>query len=100
MRFDDRVTGTLATYATKAKKIHIEVDPAGGEQECESWMWRWLAICAKCLNCCCRALGSRGQGGRDGSAWLKTIEASKGGFAVHDIKNLPDSGHLRGACDA
>ena len=28
MRFDDRVTGTLATYATKAKKIHIEVDPA------------------------------------------------------------------------
>ena len=28
MRFDDRVTGTLATYATKAKKIHIEVDPS------------------------------------------------------------------------
>ena len=28
MRFDDRVTGTPATYATKAKKIHIEVDPA------------------------------------------------------------------------
>ena len=28
MRFDDRVTGTLATYAPKAKKIHIEVDPA------------------------------------------------------------------------
>ena len=28
MRFDDRVTGSLATYATKAKKIHIDVDPA------------------------------------------------------------------------
>ena len=28
MRFDDRVTGTLATYAPSAKKIHIEVDPA------------------------------------------------------------------------
>jgi acetolactate synthase-1/2/3 large subunit len=28
MRFDDRVTGTLATYAPNAKKIHIEVDPA------------------------------------------------------------------------
>src|SRR5208283_3457065 len=28
MRFDDRVTGSVATYATKAKKIHIEVDPA------------------------------------------------------------------------
>ncbi len=26
MRFDDRVTGTLKTYAQKAKKIHIEID--------------------------------------------------------------------------
>ncbi len=28
MRFDDRVIGTPHTYATKAKKIHIEIDPA------------------------------------------------------------------------
>ena len=28
MRFDDRVTGTLATYAPHAKKIHVEIDPA------------------------------------------------------------------------
>src|SRR5271165_6038891 len=28
MRFDDRVTGSLATYAVNAKKIHIEIDPA------------------------------------------------------------------------
>jgi acetolactate synthase-1/2/3 large subunit len=28
MRFDDRVTGNLKTYATNAKKIHIEIDPA------------------------------------------------------------------------
>ncbi len=28
MRFDDRVTGTLSTYAPGAKKIHIEIDPA------------------------------------------------------------------------
>jgi acetolactate synthase-1/2/3 large subunit len=28
MRFDDRVTGTLATYAKQAKIIHIEIDPA------------------------------------------------------------------------
>jgi acetolactate synthase-1/2/3 large subunit len=28
MRFDDRVTGNATTYATKAKKIHIELDPA------------------------------------------------------------------------
>ena len=27
MRFDDRVTGVLNTYAPKAKKIHVEIDP-------------------------------------------------------------------------
>jgi acetolactate synthase-1/2/3 large subunit len=28
MRFDDRVTGRVADYATQAKVIHIEIDPA------------------------------------------------------------------------
>ena len=28
MRFDDRVTGSLATYAKQAKVIHFEIDPA------------------------------------------------------------------------
>jgi acetolactate synthase-1/2/3 large subunit len=28
MRFDDRVTGNLATYAKQAKVIHLEIDPA------------------------------------------------------------------------
>ncbi|MFN8450680.1 MAG: biosynthetic-type acetolactate synthase large subunit [Anaerolineae bacterium] len=28
MRFDDRVTGNLKTYATNAKKIHVEIDPS------------------------------------------------------------------------
>ncbi len=28
MRFDDRVTGNLKTYAKHAKKIHVEIDPA------------------------------------------------------------------------
>ncbi len=28
MRFDDRVTGNLASYAPNAKKIHIEIDPS------------------------------------------------------------------------
>jgi acetolactate synthase I/II/III large subunit len=27
MRFDDRVTGNLRTYAPRARKIHIEIDP-------------------------------------------------------------------------
>src|SRR5262249_28261131 len=28
MRFDDRVTGSLKTYAPNARKIHVEIDPA------------------------------------------------------------------------
>ncbi len=28
MRFDDRVTGNLATYAPKARKVHIDIDPS------------------------------------------------------------------------
>src|SRR6266498_5771572 len=28
MRFDDRVTGNVRTYAPNSKKIHVEIDPA------------------------------------------------------------------------
>ena len=28
MRFDDRVTGNLKTYAPNARKVHIDIDPA------------------------------------------------------------------------
>jgi acetolactate synthase-1/2/3 large subunit len=35
--------------------------------------------------------------GRDGQAWLKTIDGMKGDAAVRDIKNLPDLGHLYAA---
>jgi acetolactate synthase-1/2/3 large subunit len=28
MRFDDRVTGNLRTYAPRARKIHVEIDPS------------------------------------------------------------------------
>ena len=91
MRFDDRVTGTLASYATKAKKIHIEVDPA----EINKNVKVDVALVGD-LRTVLEDLLPR-IAGRDGSAWLKTIEASKGSCAVRDIKNLPDSGHLYAA---
>jgi acetolactate synthase I/II/III large subunit len=91
MRFDDRVTGKLASYATKAKKIHIEVDPA----EINKNVKVDVALVGD-LRAVLEELLPR-IAGRDGSAWLKTIEASKGSCAVRDIKNLPDSGHLYAA---
>jgi acetolactate synthase-1/2/3 large subunit len=91
MRFDDRVTGTLSTYALKAKKIHIEVDPA----EVNKNVKVDVALVGD-LRAVLEELLPR-IAGRDGSAWLKTIESSKGAVSVRDIKNLPDSGHLYAA---
>jgi acetolactate synthase I/II/III large subunit len=91
MRFDDRVTGKLASYAPNAKKIHIEIDPA----EINKNVKAEVALVGD-LRAVLEDLLPR-VSGRDGSAWLKTIEASKGAVAVRDIKNLPDSGHLYAA---
>ncbi len=91
MRFDDRVTGTTSAYAPKAKKIHIEVDPA----EINKNIKVDVALVGD-LRAVLEDLLPR-ISGRDGAPWLKTIETSKGASAVRDIKNLPDSGHLYAA---
>jgi acetolactate synthase-1/2/3 large subunit len=94
MRFDDRVTGSLATYATKAKKIHIEVNPS----EINKNVKVDIALVGDLREVLEQLLPRiSGLGSRDGSAWLKTIESSKGAAAVRDIKNLPDDGHLYAA---
>jgi acetolactate synthase-1/2/3 large subunit len=91
MRFDDRVTGTLSTYATKAKKIHIEVDPSEVNKNVKVDV-ALVGDVREVLELLLPRIS-----GHDGSAWIKTIEASKGEVAVRDIKNLPDSGHLYAA---
>jgi acetolactate synthase-1/2/3 large subunit len=91
MRFDDRVTGSTSTYATKAKKIHIEVDPA----EINKNIKVDVALIGDLREVLEELLPRIS--GRDGSAWLKSIESSKGAVAVRDIKNLPDLGHLYAA---
>ena len=96
MRFDDRVTGTLATYAQKAKKIHIEIDPSEINKNVKADV-ALVGDLREVLEELLPRISSRGQGGRDGSAWLKTINNSKGECSVHDIENLPDSGHLYAA---
>jgi acetolactate synthase-1/2/3 large subunit len=91
MRFDDRVTGTTATYATKAKKIHIEVDPAELNKNIKVDVPLAGDLREVLENLLPRISG------RDGAAWLKTIDTIKGAAAVRDIKNLPDSGYLYAA---
>jgi len=91
MRFDDRVTGSLSTYATKAKKIHIDVDPAEINKNVKVDV-PLIGDLREVLEELLPRIS-----GRDGSAWLKTIDGMRGDSAVRDIKNLPDLGHLYAA---
>ena len=91
MRFDDRVTGNLKTYAPNAKKIHVDIDPAEFNKNVrvdaaisgdvgavvDSWLSRLADV--------------------DRSQWLAHISDLKGDSAVRDIQNLPDDGHLYAA---
>jgi acetolactate synthase-1/2/3 large subunit len=94
MRFDDRVTGTLATYAPNAKKIHIEVDPAEINKNVKVDV-ALIGDLKEALDALLPHLAPRDA--KSESAWVKEIEASKGECAVRDITNLPDSGHLYAA---
>ena len=50
MRFDDRVTGNLKTYAPHAKKIHVDIDPRRDQQERPRRRRRSPATCGAALD--------------------------------------------------
>jgi acetolactate synthase I/II/III large subunit len=91
MRFDDRVTGNLKTYAQNARKVHIDIDPAeiGKNVPVDVGLVGDLRAMLETL------LPGVQPGGR--ADWLKHIDAMKGDSAVRDIQNLPDDGHLYAA---
>jgi acetolactate synthase-1/2/3 large subunit len=91
MRFDDRVTGDLRTYAREARKIHIEVDRA----EINKNVKVDAAIVGDAGETLANLMPHIRSG--DHSAWLAHIQQLKGDSAVRDIQSLPDSGHLYAA---
>jgi acetolactate synthase-1/2/3 large subunit len=91
MRFDDRVTGNLKTYAPNAKKIHIEIDPA----EINKNVKVDVPLVGDLREVLLELLPHVES--IDRSEWLDTIDKLKGDSAVRDIQNLPDSGHLYAA---
>jgi acetolactate synthase-1/2/3 large subunit len=91
MRFDDRVTGDLRTYARNARKIHIEVDRA----EINKNVKVDAALVGDAGETLGRLLPHIHE--RDHSPWLAHIKELKGDSAVRDIQSLPDSGHLYAA---
>jgi acetolactate synthase-1/2/3 large subunit len=91
MRFDDRVTGNLKTYAPNAKKIHIELDPA----EINKNVYADVPIVGDAQAVLKELLPQIEECARP--EWLAYIDEIKGDSAVRDIKNLPDLGKLYAA---
>ena len=91
MRFDDRVTGDLRTYAQKARKIHIEIDRAEINKNVKvdaALIGDAREVLEKLLPCL---------EARDRAEWIEHIRGLKGDSAVRDIQSLPDDGHLYAA---
>ena len=91
MRFDDRVTGNLKTYAQNAKKIHVELDPA----EINKNVHVDVPIVGDAREVLMELLPHVEECSRP--EWMTYIEEIQGGSSVRDIKNLPDLGKLYAA---
>jgi len=91
MRFDDRVTGDLRTYAKGARKIHIEIDRAEINKN--------VAVDAALIGDARETLEKLIPHivNPDRAPWLAHIKELKGDSAVRDIQSLPDNGHLYAA---
>jgi len=91
MRFDDRVTGDLRTYARDARKIHIEIDRSEINKNV-SVDSALVGDAREVLEQLIPAMQHRDRGD-----WLAHIRELKGDSAVRDIQGLPDNGHLYAA---
>jgi acetolactate synthase-1/2/3 large subunit len=91
MRFDDRVTGNLKTYAPTAKKIHIDIDASEINKNvpADVGIVGDLRAALKDLLDVVKPA--------DHSSWVAHIDSMKGDAAVRDIQTLPDTGHLYAA---
>ncbi len=91
MRFDDRVTGDLRTYAKSARKIHIEIDRAEINKNVKvdaALVGDAREVLEQLLPCIDK---------KERTAWQSRITEMKGDSAVRDIQSLPDTGHLYAA---
>jgi acetolactate synthase-1/2/3 large subunit len=91
MRFDDRVTGNLASYAQNAKKIHIEIDPSEINKNVKVDV-ALIGDLRETLDLLLPLLPKRSD-----TSWISEVNAMKGDASVRDIINLPDNGHLYAA---
>ncbi len=91
MRFDDRVTGKLATYAPRSKKIHVEIDPSeiGKNVPVDVGI---VGDLRHVLEALVPAVAEKKH-----AAWVKTIETWREDTRGRDILHQPDNGKLYAA---
>jgi acetolactate synthase-1/2/3 large subunit len=89
MRFDDRVTGNLKTYALEAKKIHIEFDPS----EINKVVKVDVGLCGDAAAVLDRLLPKVAK--RDCAEWIASIAEMHVYDRTHDILVQPDDGRLK-----
>ena len=88
MRFDDRVTGKLQTYAVHAKKIHAEIDPS----EINKNVRVDVALpgdLRRTLEALLPAVQPRTR-----KPWIERIAARRAEAARRDVQSLPSGGKL------
>jgi acetolactate synthase-1/2/3 large subunit len=88
MRFDDRVTGTLGTYAPQARKVHVDMDPA----ELNKIVSVDVAILGDLRQVLEQLLPLTEPTMHP--AWLEQIGHWRGESRIRDIINRPENGHL------
>jgi acetolactate synthase I/II/III large subunit len=91
MRFDDRVTGKLATYAVHARKIHAEIDPSEINKnvkvdvalpgDVRHTLEALLPVVQK----------------RERTAWVDRISARRSEAKGRDVQTMPSGGKLLAA---
>ena len=91
MRFDDRVTGKLDTYAPNAKKIHAEIDPS----EINKIVKVDVALVEDVRTALGKLLPAVAQKAQ--RPWLDRITAMRKESSARDIQRLPDKGRLYAA---
>ncbi len=91
MRFDDRVTGKLETYAPNAKIIHIDIDPAEINKN--------VKVDVGLVGDLGHVLGKLTPmvADKQRADWVGHIDELRGDASVRDIQRLPDDGHLYAA---
>jgi len=88
MRFDDRVTGNLRTYAPRARKIHVEIDPS----EIDKNVVADVSLTGDLKTVLGDLLPLVSE--REHTAWVSQIEEWRDESRMRDIQTWEDDGRL------